>query len=150
MKALTLWRPWSCCIARGPKGLENRGWLFPKALLGETIAIHGGRTWDSALDLHDLRAHWPAAPIAPSDSPEGIVGVARLAGAIDVNAAGDPFVVFGLAGVHVDVDVAWWAGGRAWILDERRALARPVPCKGAQGLWTVAPDVEARVREQLR
>lgn len=150
MKALTLWRPWSCCIVRGPKNVENRGWFFPRAMLGQTIAIHGGRTWDSALDLDDLRAQWPAAPIARSDSPEGIVGVARLSGAIDVNASGDPFIVCGLPGVHVDIDGAWWGGGRAWVLDGRRDLATPVPCKGAQGLWTVPPDVEARVREQLR
>ena len=151
MKALTLWRPYSCAIVRGPKGIENRGWLFSRAMLGETIAIHGGRKFsrDSAREIA-ASGLWPGVPLSSDASPEGVVGVARLAGAIDVNEDGDPFVVFGLPGVHVDVDAEWWSGdGPGWVLDQRRAIATPVPCAGALGLWRLPLAVEARVREQL-
>jgi hypothetical protein len=28
-------------------------------------------------------------------------------------------------------------------------LAKPVPCRGAQGLWTLKPEIEALVNEQI-
>jgi hypothetical protein len=43
----------------------------------------------------------------------------------------------------------WWFGGFALVLDEVRDLKRPVPCKGALGLWPVPKDVLAQVRAQL-
>jgi len=36
-----------------------------------------------------------------------------------------------------------------WVFRDRRHLAEPVPCKGAQGLWTLPVDVEAAVVAQL-
>lgn len=35
----------------------------------------------------------------------------------------------------------FWMGGFALVLDHATELARPVPCKGALGLWPVPPDV---------
>jgi hypothetical protein len=36
-----------------------------------------------------------------------------------------------------------------WVLDDVIALDEPVPCPGAQGLWQLPIDVEARVRAQI-
>lgn len=35
----------------------------------------------------------------------------------------------------------------AWLLDDVRALAQPIPCRGALGLWTVPADIERQIRE---
>lgn len=44
-----------------------------------------------------------------------------------------------------------FAPGRwAWILADVRPLPEPVPCRGAQGLWTVPADIEAAVLDQAR
>jgi hypothetical protein len=40
-------------------------------------------------------------------------------------------------------------GPYGWLLEDVVALRETVPCKGAQGLWTVPPDVAARVLEQV-
>ena len=60
-----------------------------------------------------------------------VVGVARLAGVED----------------EAPEDEAYWCGPWGWRLDEVRAI-EPVPCKGAQGLWTLPPEVLATVRER--
>lgn len=43
----------------------------------------------------------------------------------------------------------WWFGGFALVLANPRPLARPVPCKGALGLWRVPSDVARAVEAQL-
>jgi hypothetical protein len=77
-----------------------------------------------------------------------IVGLARVVGCIRANEEGDYEIVAGVSGVHVDVDEEWFFGPYGWILENVVALREPVPCKGAQGLWTVPPDAAARVLEQ--
>lgn len=43
----------------------------------------------------------------------------------------------------------WWFGGFALVLGDKKELKRPVPCKGALGLWPLPKDVDAQVRAQL-
>jgi hypothetical protein len=38
----------------------------------------------------------------------------------------------------------WFFGPYGWLMPERVAI-EPVPCRGAQGLWKLPPDVEAEV-----
>jgi hypothetical protein len=40
-------------------------------------------------------------------------------------------------------------GRYAWAIRNVRRLRNPVPCKGAQGLWTVPAEIEALVLEQV-
>ena len=141
MKALTLWRPWSDAIVHGPKRVENRPWAPHADVVGELIAIHAGRRYD---DL-DGAAEWPwpggYVPPHPSDSPTGIVGVARVVGALDTRHGRY------LQRRH-DRDLArlaaldrdpWWAGPVGWLLDDVVALPEPIPHPGSLGLWRVPP-----------
>jgi len=44
-----------------------------------------------------------------------------------------------------------YSSGRLAIrLADQQAIAVPVPCVGALGLWTVPPEIEQAVKEQLR
>lgn len=36
-----------------------------------------------------------------------------------------------------------------WPLANNRPLARPVPCRGAFGLWAIPIDVQAQISRQL-
>jgi hypothetical protein len=151
MKALTLWRPWSDAIVRGPKAIENRGW-WHRSIVGETIAIHAGTRFD-ADGFVAMRRLWRGAPDS-TVSPQGIVGVARVCGVIAPGEGEDghecPVVLAGIPGVHVDADARWWSGRSfGWILDQRVAI-EPVPCRGAQGLWNVPLPIEAVVRDRVR
>lgn len=149
MKALTFWRPWSDAIVRGPKRCENRGWPPPDRMLGEYIAIHAGKRYQ--------RGEWPwpdgFEPPAEADSPQGIVGVARIRGALDLRRGRALMYLETVDELQVadrldelDRD-PWWAGPCGWLLDEVVAI-EPVPCRGAQGLWNLPADVELVVRER--
>ena len=58
--------------------------------------------------------------------------------------------------VYPSVDISdqapygvWTPGTHAYLLDDIVSLARPVPARGALGLWRPTPDVLAAVQEQL-
>lgn len=163
MRAITLWRPWSDAIIHGPKRIENRTWAPPRALLGHTIAIHSGKTWDADIGcgLRAMGSGW-SPPMENAQSPQGVIGVARLVGFID-DAQG---VAWGRAEpssllvrclretAQWDARIAprladpWWMGPVGWIFDEPLALTTPIACRGAQGLWTVPADVARQIGEQ--
>lgn len=46
MKAISLWQPWASLIACGAKPYETRDWAPPRALIGQTIAIHAAKKID--------------------------------------------------------------------------------------------------------
>jgi hypothetical protein len=137
MYALTILQPWATAIALGPKRVENRSWPPPRAAVGQLMAIHAGKRWDgqAGLDAFAKRVYQPGAErlrAMPSDEyPMGaVIAVARLARV--VTASDDP----------------WFFGPYGWMLTEVQAI-EPVPCRGAQGLWQLPPDVETQVMRAL-
>ena len=157
LRALTLWRPWSDAIIFGPKRVENRGWVPPARILGERIALHAGRRYE--------RGSWPwpegYEPPPDIESAEGIVGTARIVGALDLRAGSQlahrriwkPRDPRALTAEHVRRvaeldDDPWWAGPVGWLLDEVVAIPA-VACRGAQGLWTVSEPEARRVEIRL-
>lgn len=160
--ALSLIRPWPTSILLGGKRCENRTWTPPAKVLGRYVALHAGRKWDyDAVDF--IRARWPDYDaIDGVVSPEGIVGVARVVGALDMRKSATPRVVLPMDG---DADVQphdpriakiralpqspWWMGPVGWLLEDVRAIARPVPCAGALSVWRLPDKVRTAVREQL-
>lgn len=145
MKALTVKAPWSHAIAHLSKDVENRVWSTNHRGL---IAIHAGRGWDpegaaspvmsTALENRGMRR--PVRRDTPGMVFGAVVAVAEL---VDV------------CGASVEVPGScrcgpWSAWGQHhWHLSKVRALAEPVPCKGALGLWTLPDDVEAAVAAKL-
>lgn len=89
-----------------------------------------------------------------------VESVATIAGALLLE-RNTPGVVSGIVrnGRHGDLNCAatravfdspWRVPGMwSWVLTDVIALPEPVPCRGAQGLWTLPEDVEAAVREQM-
>lgn len=79
LKALTLWRPYSDAIAKGPKRVENRSWRPPDSQIGRFIAIHAGKRYEPA-------SWWPGGYVPPieAECPTGIVAVARLRGFVEI------------------------------------------------------------------
>lgn len=149
LRALTLWRPWSDAIIDGAKPVENRTWTPEAGIIGVHLAIHGGRKYDDHLS-------WPAGWIPPSYCGEGIIGVARLAGVLDLRfgkrrvmpaVVGEPLTVAERATLQALDESPWWAGPVGWFFTEPTRI-ETVYVKGALGLWPVpAPDAN-RVRER--
>lgn len=164
LRALTLWRPWTDAIVFGPKRIENRGWVPPARVIGERIALHAGRRYDSPNPSWE-RGDWPwpdgYEPPLDAESAEGIVGTARIVGALDLRAGShlarrriwkprDPRALTAEQArrlEELDRD-PWWAGPVGWLLDDIVAIPA-VPCRGAQGLWPVPETVARRVELRL-
>lgn len=149
IRGLTLWRPWAWAVTRGSKRIENRPW-WHTSILGQYIAIHAGKTWDYDGAKRIIEAH-PEMPGSAGAHPLGIVGVARVAEAIDYEAMrdgydGDPGTELP-AGLSWDHHGRWMFGPWCWVLDDVVAID-PVPSRGAQGLWPLPDDVLATVRER--
>lgn len=172
MKGLTVIQPWPWAICYWGKPVENRTWAPPAALIGERFAIHagklpgprasgafGGSAWAevaSAIESIDAEGLIPVG--APTLTPahmfcasSAIVATVRLAGWVTPNPHH-----YRTASIDDGQRVRnaarspWFSGPIGWVLADKVVLPTPIPCRGAQGLWTVPPDVGVRVRDQER
>ena len=112
-------------------------------MVGQWLAIHAGKHWDPE-DVFDILTHLPRGTVVREtftlrmlmEQLGHIVAVARIAGTVTS------------ADLRQMAERArpWFVGPVGWVLDSVTAI-EPVQCKGAQGLWTLPPDVLAQVRD---
>lgn len=138
IRGLTLWRPWAWSIVHGSKRVENRPWAPPRSIMGQYIALHAGKHWDYDGAAKIAQAH-PEMPRTSDLHPLGIVGVARV-----VDVATSAIDDLPMEQWH------WYFGPYGWVLEDVIALPKPVPCRGAQGLWPLPPAVLEAVRAQWK
>lgn len=147
MNALTICQPYAhfiCLPESDPmhKLVENRTW--PTRYRGP-LAIHAGksRSWLEGDDL----ARWLGMAFG------AVVAVADLVACIHILDAE-------VSGTYIDstsgesVDLAWLdrhvhsGGPWCWVLRNVRTL-KPIPCSGAQGIWTLPADIAAQIAGQI-
>ena len=168
LRCISLWQPFASLIAIGAKRVETRNWST--AYRGE-IAIHAAKRWTTEEQLIAHTSPFRGALVEGLglSHPDyidvfiplgAIVAVARLVGVLPTNdicifggqLTSGPYVHedgYFPCGVH-EADFGDFSPGRyAWLLSDIRRLPTPVPCKGAQQIWTAPPEVEAKVRAQL-
>jgi hypothetical protein len=144
MRALTLWRPWEIAILSGSKTVENRSWPPPKSVIGTRIALHAGKKYDYV----SAEAIKQVLGLATIESTPGvIVGTVLIAGYVKIGTKGRDGTATSPELLPLLKSV-WFFGEYGWALQDVRALAKPVPCKGMQGLWVVPPEIEAEVLRQ--
>jgi activating signal cointegrator 1 len=136
MKAISLWQPWSSLIAHGYKQIETRHW--PTNYRG-LLAIHAAMKWDDVtrLALDEANLVLRAAGLSALDRPlprGAIVAVCRLVGC-EQSRGPDRWPTFERA--FGDLSEGRWA----WRLADIRALDRPVPCRGMQGIFPVPEEL---------
>lgn len=137
MRALSIRQPWTWAILHAGKRVENRTWPAPESAIGETIAIHAGRSYD-----HEGRA-WIEqtlgryVPLCKS-ARGAIVGTARLAACERIT------------GILRRDLTPWHCGPWCWALDDVRPLSEPVPCKGRLGLWSLDAETARLVAQRAR
>jgi len=137
VKAVTIHQPWAWAIAAGHKRVENRTWSTKHR--GE-LAIHAGSSRKSLKSAMAFCREHGVDPPASNDLPRGaIIAVVDLVDVVDVSTPS-------LLDRQYD---PWAFGPKAWYLDNIRPLTEPVECVGQMGLFTLSPDWELRVREQL-
>lgn len=147
VRAITIRKPWSTCIAStesGAKRVENRG---AGTNFRGMLLIHEGKTTDVDA-FADRRVAELLTPHrdAPEQAGAGaVIAVARLTD-VHYAASGGCCAPWGEIWHHGPKSVV-----RAMhlVLANVRPLARPVPCRGALGLWTPPEDVAAQVLWQI-
>lgn len=131
-------------LARDPKVLAKRAFRMR------------GRDRVTALSVYSLETRFFGEPIPLVFG--AVESVATIAGYVDDDGEAmwrkrDGTLVTGCSGDHLRCHDArlskWYMGQVGWVLDEVVTLPKPVPCRGAQGLWTLPADVESAVLAQL-
>lgn len=137
MLALTVRQPYAHAIAHLTKRIENRTWQPNRLRHGDRFAIHAGAGLDDVrIDGIDMALDAVAR--------SAVVAVATFGGIVrdvrDLSAGAFP----------VQQQRAWWTGPLAWVLLDVVALAKPVACSGARGLWELDEDTLTKVKRQIR
>lgn len=158
LRALSLTQPWASLVALGRKKIETRNWSTAHR---GWIAIHASKGFPP--EARDLAVGTPFIDAfiqtgvydSTDDLPLGaIVAVANLyhVGKIARNREGAVYIDPKDWAVTDAYELAFgdYTPGRyGWVLTNVGRLREPIPCKGALGLWTVPPDVEAAIRKQV-
>jgi hypothetical protein len=146
MRALTLWQSWAWAVAAGGKAVENRPWPPPRNMLGVPFALHAGKRWDP--DGEDFIRKLTGIPAGDPlvESRGAVIGIATVERIVRADAL--PGTDQHPETLTVD-QRPWFFGPYGWVLRDVTHLARPVPCRGFQMLWTLPDDVEREVRRQL-
>lgn len=153
MKALTIIQPFAHLIALPEshpehKRVENRHWLAPAWLVGQELAIHAGlaKRYDGT-PVAEIAEEYD---LAQAELVFGaVVAVARVVARVQVvdMGGGDRRPI--LVGTFVPGQYAWLQshqhceGPYGIVLANVRPLPKPLPWKGAQGLWNI-PDEAIR------
>lgn len=148
VRALSLTQPWATLIAIGAKRIETRSW---STSYRARIAIHASKTMPGYCRRFAYsEPAWTVLNIAGitlgdncETLPRGaIIATATLADVVrteDITAMSQGLL-------RHEIEFGEYARGRyGWILQDVVALAEPIPCKGALGLWAVPADIAARI-----
>jgi len=146
VRALTLTQPWATLVAIGAKSWETRSWTTGYR---GPLAIHASRS----LPLR-ARVLCDTEPFAGALAAAGYRSAAELP-------LGACVAVANLSDVRPTSSVLSWPvadlqihevafgnyepGRWMWRLSDVAELKRPIPCKGALGLWSLPDDVEGKI-----
>lgn len=132
MKAISIRQPWAWAIMYASKDIENRDW--PTNFRG-TIAIHAakGMTLDEYGDFIGFFGQFSGVDFPDPDELErgAIVGLVDIVDCVTESTS------------------PWFQGDYGFVLKNPRPLLNPIPVRGALSLWTVLPEIEQQIREQL-
>lgn len=162
MRALTLTQPWAGLVASGVKLVENRPRpVMKRGEIGTRFAIHASRVIDEGVyrvirdGAPDLFVPTRIANVRSMREDvyrltritSSVIAVATLRDQFHMDSDEDAVVELGTLGILDQVRFAF--GPVVYVLDDVRALAKPIECRGYQGFWTLPADVAAKVEAQL-
>lgn len=168
MKAISLTQPWATLMAIDAKRYETRGPTFPRRHLGE-LAICASKAFPveaRRLTREDpfcsalVRAGYvqvgassnptaDALPLGCVVAVVEVVGYATSDGAPNKLTFTEFFLHKSSPAPH-EAAFGDYSPGRTIIITRNvRRLVEPVPVRGMLGIFSLPPDVEARVRKQV-
>lgn len=152
MHALTVWQPQAWTIAAGHKPVENRTWYLSGRWWKRPMAIHAGKHYDAKWGSMVSTELGIQCPSKQEIALGAVVAVATPVVVIDeaqvYEITGRQLSALGLE-VTVEEVQRWFTGPWGILWKDVVALPEPVPCRGAQGLWSLPSGVETAVLRQL-
>jgi hypothetical protein len=157
MRALTLTQP--CLVASGIKLVENRPRrMIKREDFGKPFAIHASREIDESVyrrirtiapEIHHDADQLTDVELALGHDIPWWYALTRATGSVIAVATIDRVVSnLSFRGEPSAPDLGdqarWFFGPIGYVLRDVRALAKPVPCRGHQGFWTLTPEFEAQ------
>lgn len=146
MKALTLHQPYASLWASGLKIHETRGW---STSYRGFVAVHASKTKDAA-DHFDRWANDEGYDRIRPLAFGAIVGVVDL---VDCKYTGDGLAKPPWVDALSRTERLFGSFGRrrfGWEAKDAILFREPIPMRGKQGLFDLAPEFEAVVREQMK
>lgn len=128
MKALSLWQPWTTLIAKGVKLYETRSW---STSYRGPLLIHAAKRWggDQVMAKEQLAfvylavrqiREWPLGVVVCQVDLVNVIPTEQIAARLG----------------HQELACGDFTPGRfAWQLANVRPFAKPIPARGAQGLF---------------
>ncbi len=134
-RALSVRAPWWWFLLYGGKDIENRNW--PTRFRG-TVYLHAGRAMPRAEVADDIRtaawmAGWNDHPARWPKYSELETSRGCLVGKVDI------------VDCVIQSTSPWFMGKYGFVMENRVAFERPVPCLGALQLFPVPDEVLAQV-----
>lgn len=156
MKALSLIQPWATLVTIRAKRMETRSW---STSYRGRIAVHASKGFP--IDCRELCGEWPfdealtrAGINAWPRLPRGaIIATCELIACVPTRGIEQRRGELWTRYPFSDRERAFgdFTPGRwAWLLADVQALAEPIPCRGALGLWDVPVDIEACIAQQAQ
>lgn len=140
MKAISLWQPWASAMAAGVKRNETRSWStdYRGELLICSAKRMPSREELAAMDVETYKA----AMAMPYGFGLCVVDLLRCVRTERVE--------YYRPLSEAERSLGDYTPGRfAWITDNCRKLRNPVPIRGRQGLFSLTPDEEEKVRREM-
>ena len=144
LKAITLYEPWASLMAIGAKRNETR----PRRINHRgDIAIHAAKKDYGCSEAVGYAAVKAFRDRGLEPSPDTLGRIVAVVNLYDVQPAER---VYPTSSAEELAFGNYLCGRWIYLTHTVRRLAKPVPCRGYQSIgWTVPPDVEAKVRDQL-
>jgi hypothetical protein len=133
VRAITVSQPWADFIRSGQKVVENRFW---STSYRGPLAIHAGKG-TQYLDKHELKLYDTSCIVAVTE----LVACVNLDWLKSKRVDRDELIEGTRYTIGEILDHKFTEGPYLWILQDTRAI-KPVPMRGAQGLWKWEPTSE--------
>ena len=141
MRGISLSEPWATLVAIGAKKLETRSWST--SYVGP-VAIHAAKRFPN--EYRSLLAEEPFRSALERVNPTGkrwlgcVLAVGELTACNEITLDNAPDVE------TAEYEFGDYTPGRfMFSLARVRRLARPIPLRGALGLWSVPPDIASLI-----
>lgn len=141
MKVASVWQPYASLIIQRHKFIETRSWPAPKSVIGKRIAIASTKTIKpeqraAMVDPEFAGFYAQTGMPALEELPHGyLLGTVELHSCLPIDEQDFDMIT------AEEKAFGWWKlGYYAWRLRDPIAFDRPIPCRGAQGLWDWTPD----------